>query len=203
MCSICLEGFVINPEKRFELECKHLFHRDCLESITSDKCPLCRHVITHPEDLVSKIRENSRLRKEEIVQEEQFEISNELSRRNEFLSKMCGAGITGAIIEQEVFVALEYLTSILRIPMLFIPTEILVVIDVNSPSPDRYVVFNTIVTSIISFLGKYIRMKESSDDESSDESQDSSSDDEENQDLFHDDYYKNLQRNYEVIYVER
>lgn len=201
MCSICLEGFVINPEEKFELECKHLFHRKCLDGLTSAKCPLCRREILSPKELVEIIHANSLLRKEEIIQEESIEIANELTRRDEFLSKMYGAGVTGAIIEQEVFFAIDYLTKHLNIPLMFIPIGILVEIDINSPCPERYYTFNKIVASVILYMGKYIRMRDNEhfDDDDDDYSpdDDESSDD----DLFYDEYYRFIPRSYRVSYI--
>ena len=46
-CVICLEN--INKDNLIKLNCKHMFHKDCILTLIKKrnrKCPLCRHRIT-------------------------------------------------------------------------------------------------------------------------------------------------------------
>ncbi|KAG8377350.1 hypothetical protein BUALT_Bualt08G0024000 [Buddleja alternifolia] len=55
-CSICLSEFSEGDEGRQLLECKHTFHRDCLEKWLQGytaTCPLCRSLVV-PEVIVAE-----------------------------------------------------------------------------------------------------------------------------------------------------
>jgi len=62
-CNVCLEQ--IRPgESAYQLECDetHIFHQDCLQSITFNgeyKCPMCRKLIDFPNEIPPKAKENA------------------------------------------------------------------------------------------------------------------------------------------------
>jgi hypothetical protein len=39
-CSICLES--IKNENQYILQCRHIFHKECLVYVNNQLCPLCR-----------------------------------------------------------------------------------------------------------------------------------------------------------------
>ncbi|XP_027150053.1 probable E3 ubiquitin-protein ligase XERICO [Coffea eugenioides] len=56
ICSICLSDFVEGEEGRELLQCKHRFHRNCIEKWLQGwqaTCPLCRHLVI-PNEIVAE-----------------------------------------------------------------------------------------------------------------------------------------------------
>lgn len=56
-CSICLE--TVGKYKRFDLGCKHSFHRRCIARWLrkdGECCPLCRHTVTDSEFSALKVK---------------------------------------------------------------------------------------------------------------------------------------------------
>jgi hypothetical protein len=43
-CVICLEN-IINYNDKKTLDCEHMFHKECINKIVNNKCPLCNHQI--------------------------------------------------------------------------------------------------------------------------------------------------------------
>ncbi|PIN03829.1 hypothetical protein CDL12_23646 [Handroanthus impetiginosus] len=71
-CSICLSEFAEGEEGREIIDCKHVFHRHCLEKWLQGftaTCPLCRSLVV-PEVMVAEYKrmqieqENNRIEKE-------------------------------------------------------------------------------------------------------------------------------------------
>lgn len=57
-CAVCLSAFEDGEEIR-KLKCKHIFHKDCLDTWLqqdSATCPLCRNKVL-PEEIVVKFRQ--------------------------------------------------------------------------------------------------------------------------------------------------
>ncbi|PRQ46744.1 putative transcription factor C2H2 family [Rosa chinensis] len=44
-CVICLGEFEEDEECAMLKKCKHTYHRDCIDKVKEDSCPLCRHCI--------------------------------------------------------------------------------------------------------------------------------------------------------------
>ncbi|OIT28955.1 uncharacterized protein LOC107786351 [Nicotiana tabacum] len=58
-CAVCLSPFEEGEEVR-KLKCKHIFHKDCLDTWLqqdSATCPLCRNKVL-PEEIVVKFRQH-------------------------------------------------------------------------------------------------------------------------------------------------
>lgn len=58
-CAVCLSAFEDGEEVR-KLKCKHIFHKDCLDTWLqqdSATCPLCRNKVL-PEEIVVKFRQH-------------------------------------------------------------------------------------------------------------------------------------------------
>ncbi len=45
-CSICLEN-IINFKEKKTLECEHVYHKDCINQVKNNKCPLCKGEIVN------------------------------------------------------------------------------------------------------------------------------------------------------------
>ena len=43
-CSICLDR-ILQETKNVVLDCKHMFHYNCIINVTDNSCPLCRKEI--------------------------------------------------------------------------------------------------------------------------------------------------------------
>ncbi len=58
-CPICLEDFSTTPAVSvFLLSCAHQLHVECMQSLRTDSCPICRRTFTNlPKELFSRINE--------------------------------------------------------------------------------------------------------------------------------------------------
>ncbi|KAJ8543723.1 hypothetical protein K7X08_025341 [Anisodus acutangulus] len=59
-CAVCLSTFEEGEEVRKLIKCKHIFHKDCLDTWLqqdSGTCPLCRSKVL-PEEIVMKFRQH-------------------------------------------------------------------------------------------------------------------------------------------------
>jgi hypothetical protein len=51
-CAICLQSLENNTS---ELNCKHIFHTECISCLSKRECPCCRGEITSPDEVVQNI----------------------------------------------------------------------------------------------------------------------------------------------------
>jgi hypothetical protein len=69
-CAICLED-IINYNDKKTLDCEHMYHKDCINQVQNNKCPLCnKHIID------DKLKECENLYKDVCKYLELTEIEN-------------------------------------------------------------------------------------------------------------------------------
>ncbi|XP_077224194.1 uncharacterized protein LOC143857634 [Tasmannia lanceolata] len=68
-CAVCISKLEEGDEVR-ELQCKHLFHKDCLDRWVEYKlatCPLCRSFMLPEETLIEQLRSEREYEDEDLV----------------------------------------------------------------------------------------------------------------------------------------